>query len=263
MRRLALVAAAALGLVYVGSIAFAATPIQSGKAVGVNPSATDQTKTASRDLVVGSDVAMGDKIVTGPSGQVQLLFNDDTRLVVGPSSSLVVESYLLRSDKSVGQFAVNALGGTFRFITGKSDHSAYTINTPTGTIGVRGTAFDFLVDSGKGIMPGKKPGTTVTLFRGAVLLCNLQKVCVTLTHKCEVGSITLPETFKIGSIQAADGGFRSKFIYVASQKPLLQDFWVDESRLCFIKTDTPGGLTSPDHGNPPPKSRRGTLTNGF
>jgi hypothetical protein len=226
----------------------------SGKAVGVNPSATDEVKTVSRDLVVGSDVGIGDKIVTGPAGQVQLLFTDDTRLVVGPSSSLVVESYLLRGDKSVGQFALNALGGSFRFITGKSDHSAYAINTPTGTIGVRGTAFDFLVDPDKGILPGKKPGTTVTLFRGEVLLCNLEKVCVTLSHKCQVGAITLPESFKIGTIQAADDGFRSKFNYVDSQKPLLPDFRLDEARFCFLDTSNTGNSLSSFSGGaePPP-----------
>ena len=265
MRRLALLMLASVGLAYAGSLAFAATA-PSGTAVGVNPSAVDQAKTSSKDLVVGADVAMGDKIVTGPTGQVQLLFTDNTRLVVGPSSSLVVESYLLRGDKTVGQFAVNALGGTFRFITGNSDHSAYTINTPTGTIGVRGTAFDFRVDkealaAEDNSTPGGHnhkhksflEGTTVALFRGAVVLCNLKNECVTLTNKCELGAITSPETFKIGKMEAAEEGLRSKFTYIASQKPLLQDFWVDESRLCFINTDTGGeGLGSFSGGAEPP-----------
>ena len=265
MRRLALVMMAALGLAYLGGIAVAATP-PSGTAVGVNPSAVDQTKLKSKDLVVGSDVAMGDKIVTGDSGQVQLLFTDNTKLVVGPSSSLVVESYLLRGDKTVGTFAVSALSGTFRFITGESDHSAYTIKTPTGTIGVRGTAFDFRVDpdvlaATDGSTPGghyHKPGsllegTTVALFRGAVVLCNLDNKCETLTNKCEVGAITTPETYKIGRFAAAEEGLRDKFMYVASQKPLLQSFWVDESRLCFINTETTNaGLSSFSGGAEPP-----------
>jgi hypothetical protein len=270
MRRLALLMMAAVGLAYAGSIAFAATP-PSGTAVGVNPSAVDQSKLKSKDLVVGADVAMGDKIVTGATGQVQLLFTDNTKLVVGPSSSLVVESYLLRGDKTVGTFAVNALSGTFRFITGSSDHSAYTINTPTGTIGVRGTAFDFRIDpevfatDGTSTPGGHnhkhKPGsfltgTTVALFRGAVVLCNLDNECETLTNKCEVGAITTPETFKIGRFDAAEEGLRSKFTYVASQKPLLPSFWVDESRFCFINTDTNGtGLGSFSGGAEPPKPR--------
>ena len=179
----------------------------------------------------------------------------------------MVESYLLRGDKTVGKFAVNALSGTFRFITGGSDHSAYTINTPTGTIGVRGTAFDFRVDpdvlaANDSSTPGghkHKPktflaGTTVALFRGAVVLCNLKGECVTLTNKCEVGAITSPETFKIGTIQAAEEGMRSKFRYVASQKPLLQSFWIDESRLCFINTNqAPGTLSTFSGGAEPPK----------
>src|SRR5690606_263453 len=40
---------------------------------------------------------------------------------------------------------INALSGTFRFITGNAPKDRYVIETPTGTIGVRGTIFDFFV----------------------------------------------------------------------------------------------------------------------
>jgi len=260
MRHLAFLSIALVALTGSGDALAAAA---AGKAVGVNPSAIDQIGAASRTLTVGADVAMGDKIVTGPTGQVQLIFNDDTHLVVGPSSSLVVESYLLRGDKSVGQFAVNALGGTFRFITGKSDHDAYTIATPTGTIGVRGTAFDFTVAPKGQAKPLSAdqflPGTTVALFRGAVVLCNLKNECVTLTRKCEVGTITDPKTFKIGLNDAVDQGLRQRFRYIASQKPLLQPFWVDESRLCFLGTDPGSGLSTVIQGGPTIPRPRGQL----
>ena len=63
---------------------------------------------ADRLLVVGADVSVGEKIVTGPSGNVQLLFQDQTRLVVGPRSTLEIETYLL-SGSGADKFAVNAL----------------------------------------------------------------------------------------------------------------------------------------------------------
>src|SRR5690606_42119301 len=85
--------------------------------------------------------SIGDRVVTGPSGQVQILFSDRTELVVGPRSALLIEDYLLRNDGSAGKFAINALSGTFRFVTGGAPKDSYVIKTPTGTIGVRGTAF--------------------------------------------------------------------------------------------------------------------------
>ena len=166
------------------------------------------------------------------------VFDDETHLVVGPSSSLVIESYLLRSDKSVGRFAVNALGGTFRFITGKSDHDVYTIDTPTGTIGVRGTAFDFTVAEAAAKAAGQTlPGTIVALFRGAVILCNLDNKCVVLDRRCEAGWIQTPDTSIVGAFQAVDLGLRTHFRYVAWGAPLLPDFRVDESHRCFLNAD--------------------------
>jgi hypothetical protein len=241
MRRLSLLVAV-LGCLASAGAAVAAAP--AGKAVGVDPSAQAIVASATKTLVVGADVGMGDKIVTGPTGQVQLVFNDDTHLVVGPSSTLVIQSYLLRNDKSVSKFAVSALGGTYRFITGKSDHAAYTINTPTGTIGVRGTAFDFTVGDPHVLTGNFLPGTTVALFKGKVILCDLLlKHCVTLDRKCDAGEINTDDALRIGQFQAMDENLRARFQYILSQASLLDDFHVDTSRLCFINTNPdPTGL---------------------
>ena len=94
---------------------------------------------ASRSSSVGSDIFIGDQVVTDARGLVQIKFSDNTKLVVGPNSSLVIEDYLLREDGSGGKLAINALSGTFRFVTGGAAKDRYLIETPTGTIGVRGT----------------------------------------------------------------------------------------------------------------------------
>ncbi len=184
---------------------------------------------------------MGDRIVTGPSGQVQVIFNDDTHLVVGPSSSLVVESYLLRGGGGASKFTVDALGGTYRFITGRSDHSAYTIKTPTGTIGVRGTAFDFVVNKTTPVVPWHRPGTAVALFVGAVELCDLHGQCVVLTRQCELGGTSVAEAYSVSEEQAALAGARGKFRYILSERPLLPPFRVAQSRVCFLPPSAPPG----------------------
>ena len=54
-----------------------------GEAVGVDPSAVAQAQNVQRVLVHGSDISVGDRIITGPAGEVQILFSEGTRLVVG------------------------------------------------------------------------------------------------------------------------------------------------------------------------------------
>jgi len=113
-----------------------------GSALGVKQQAAALLSGETRVLRVGSDIFIGDRVETGPQGQVQILFADNTELVIGPSAALVIDDYLIRNDGTAGKLAVDILSGAFRFATGDSAKNRYTINTPTGTIGVRGTEFD-------------------------------------------------------------------------------------------------------------------------
>src|SRR5262249_22460252 len=97
------------------------------------------------ELVVKSAVHRDERIQTSLSGLGPFVFRDGTKLAVGWGSSVVVDKYVFNDDNSVQKLTINAAKGTFRWISGSSDHSAYEIVTPAGTIGVRGTAFDFYV----------------------------------------------------------------------------------------------------------------------
>lgn len=220
----------------------------SGTALGVNPAAELQSRAETRVLTVGSDIQIGDKVVTGPSGQVQIKFSDKTELVVGPNSSLLIEDYLLRADNSAGQFAIKALGGTFRFVTGQAEKDRYKIETPTGTIGVRGTAFDFNVDPTE---------TKALLFHGAIILCNKADQCVTLDDVCELGQYDLRESVVLGNADEVTGeqreALKGAFKYAESQAPLLREFWVENARECFNKgfvADIPESLGGGGNGKP-------------
>lgn len=212
-----------------GGVAYADT--SAGTAVGVNPSADNVLDNVSRTIVVGDGVQMGDTIKTGDVGQVQLIFQDQTHLVVGPNSSLLLQSYLLQGPGTASKFAIDALSGSFRFITGKSNHAAYSISTPSGTIGIRGTAFDFVVNPTSQFVGGRPPGTTVTLFRGALSMCSLSGSCVTLSHSCQVGTITPTNSNLVPNKNQK--GLKSGFDYVQSQTPLLADFQVSGSEGCL------------------------------
>ncbi|HEV2518677.1 MAG TPA: FecR family protein [Devosia sp.] len=221
----------------------------SGKALGVDPAAAVETKADSKTLTVGADIFIGDRVVTGAKGQVQIKFSDQTELVVGPNSALLIEDYLLRNDESAGKFAINALSGTFRFTTGRAPKDRYVIKTPTGTIGVRGTSFDF---------NSATQETRVLLYHGQVVLCNLDNTCVTLDDTCELGAYDLGKSEILGHTDdfkgAAREDLKAEFKYAQSQAPLLGAFRVEEAKECFQKgfvADTPRSLIYGDSGDAP------------
>ena len=224
--RIRVLACAAFALLLLAFPAMAAAP--AGEAVLVKPAATSQIEGAVATMSSGDDIFMGQQVVTGAKGNVQIVFHDDTHLVVGPGSTLVISEYLVRNDQSASKFVIDALGGTFRFVTGNSPKSAYEIKTPTGTIGVRGTVFDFEVDPETG-------ETWVVLFHGAVKMCASGAGCTTMKQTCGLGRI--PERQRAEVLPSSDKrqiGVRSNFPYITKQTPLRRDFRVANSEKCKV-----------------------------
>lgn len=251
MHRLIWRAPLAAALLALGLFSFTTSSnAASGTALGVTPAAAAETEAESRTLTVGADVFIGDRIVTGPKGQVQILFSDRTELVVGPNSALLLEDYLLRDDQSVGKFAINALSGTFRFSTGRAAKDLYEIKTPTGTIGVRGTEFDFNADKQK---------LRVMLYGGAIDLCNTGKSCVTLSDQCDLGLADTSQSVLVGNTQDFSRqdreALKSEFMYAVSQGSLLGRFRFNHSRPCLERSANaapppPSLISNPDSGKP-------------
>jgi hypothetical protein len=205
-----------------------------GTAKGVDPQADALSKGKTTTLVVGADIFIGDKLTTGPEGLVQIVFADNTKLAVGPNSSLLIEDYLVRNNGSAGKFAVDMLGGSFRFITGTGPKSAYKIDTPTGTIGVRGTIFDVFVDAlGQAWIMMYRGETSLTSGGDTKLLEGL----------CHVGTIDLDETAIIGHADGINGddrdAFKEHFLFSIKQSDLLPEFRVDAATQCTRRAATP------------------------
>jgi hypothetical protein len=193
--------------------------------MGVNPDASAENDGGIRTIVVGGDVAVGERVITDATGLVQLLFDDETRLVVGPNSALVIEDYLLRRDGTAGRFAINALTGTFRFVTGKSPKNSYEITTPTGTIGVRGTAFDFYIGPLRiGRSVNLDLATLVLLFEGIVDLCNNGGDCTAVEVRCEYAAASDQGAGVFADNAAARAAFRALFPFAQAPGMLIEDF---------------------------------------
>ena len=98
-----------------------------------------------RTLLVGSDVYFNETIRTDEASRVRLQFLDDTQLYIAQASEVVLDRFVFDPGQSAGDFAVSLVRGTFRFVTGLQDSSAYEVNTPIATIGVRGTIWHALL----------------------------------------------------------------------------------------------------------------------
>lgn len=210
----------------------------------------------------------GDKIVTGPVGEAQIRFIDDTRLVVGPNSQLVIDSFVF-SGTTARNVSINALRGAFRFISGDSPSGAYKITTPTATIGVRGTEFDVDVD--------EVGSTRVANFSGITRICdrfanentesldprdkNRFRGCVETQGACSVSLVERGRDIR----RFSDRFDRNRelnwyFRYVRDQSRLLGPFQVSlaqcgdrtPQRIEFSPTPTPDNPPPPPPPPPPP-----------
>ena len=155
--------AAALAIVGSAPMAMAAEP--SGIAIKVRQG-VDVVRTSGQVMLrAQTPVFMGDVIQTDGVGETQIRLSDNTKLVVGPNSLMTIDRFVLSSNSTASRVALNAVRGAFRFITGSSPKDAYTITTPTATIGVRGTQLDFSINSS---------GTSLAVFEGAADMCERQ-----------------------------------------------------------------------------------------
>lgn len=97
----------------------------------------------------GTAVQMQDAVKTA-AGKVGITFADDTKVQVNENSRLVIDDFVYDPKSSKGgKLAVNVAAGTVRYASGqiaKNSPQNVAVNTPTATVGVRGTDFTATVD---------------------------------------------------------------------------------------------------------------------
>ena len=76
---------------------------------GVTPDAYAILGEQQVTVIRGIDLFEG-KPSSPTMAQVQIVFADETRMVVGPNSALLIERYLMRDPNTVSEFVANALG---------------------------------------------------------------------------------------------------------------------------------------------------------
>lgn len=93
-------------------------------------------------VAAGHPIYMGDVIETGPASRACIAFADDTQFTLSENSRIRVDEYVYDASSHEGQAHYSIMAGFFRYLSGlieKKPDPNVAIDTPYGTIGIRGT----------------------------------------------------------------------------------------------------------------------------
>ncbi|HEY7610867.1 MAG TPA: FecR domain-containing protein [Alphaproteobacteria bacterium] len=99
-----------------------------------------------RNVASGDEIFLGDRIVTGPAGGLQIMLLDGTTFSIGPNSSMVIDEFVYNPATGTGKITASVARGTLRLISGRiarQEQEAIQIKLPVATVGIRGSMVVF------------------------------------------------------------------------------------------------------------------------
>jgi len=101
-----------------------------------------------RALTVGSTIFEQERLNTGIGSYIVVAFNDESRITMTSNSELLIKQHNYAPEQPAQNNSVlEFVRGGLRLLSGvigKLNPSAYSVETPVATIGIRGTGFDLL-----------------------------------------------------------------------------------------------------------------------
>jgi len=172
-------AGVAAGLLLISALFFASRTALAQTAAGSFQSVSGQVqiqRTGGATIGAASGVGLnvGDRILTGPNGHAVIILNDQSRIELGPGSSITLDQFALGG----GPTRVSLFSGVMRSLVNAASGGApanYQVHTPNAVAAVRGTKFDTAYSENV-IRPGYKgcdKYTDVSVYQGTVNLANL------------------------------------------------------------------------------------------
>ena len=153
-----------------------------GKASAMIPQASQQSQGSRSDLRLRDNIIRNAELATAERGALEVTFLDGSKLTMGQNSRLTVDEYVYSGNTSASKQTVRYTKGLFRYVSGSIPKDNVKIETPTVTIGIRGTIFrTALLDDGSGltsveygpngeeyevVLTSKKTGKTIVLRSG-------------------------------------------------------------------------------------------------
>lgn len=94
--------------------------------------------------IPGLKLEQGDVVRTGKDSRVGIAFLDNTRMALGPVSTIKLDEFSYDRSRQTGSFVTSVNRGSLGVVSGniaKSKRDAMRVRTPTSMLGVRGTKF--------------------------------------------------------------------------------------------------------------------------
>ncbi|VAW63526.1 hypothetical protein MNBD_GAMMA08-2036 [hydrothermal vent metagenome] len=165
-------------------------------------------KRKKRNLQVGSEIYVGDRIFTGVKGFIRLNMIDEAKIDLRCNSEMLIEDYQLM--RGGNRSVIYLIKGSVKKITGtigKIADDIYEMHTPVATVGVRGTEYAIRVLQQYGCdgsLDVNSKGLFVKVNRGAIDIKNKKE-----QKAMSQGDVAFlaNEKSKLKSIDARDGMF--------------------------------------------------------
>lgn len=162
----------------------------SGKATVTRTDGSEET------ITLGTAIYEGDVIETEGDGAVNIIFIDETEFAVSENARLAIDEYVFDPATQEGTTNFSVLSGVFAFtsgLIGRDDPDDVEIETPVGSIGIRGTIIAGKIDPDGG-------DNQITVIEGAIVVKNA------------TGETTLSSQFETVRLS----GFESKIINIGT-----------------------------------------------
>jgi hypothetical protein len=150
---------------------------------------------ARRTAERGAEFRQGDTIVTGPSALAQLRTADGGLVSVRADTEMKLDKFAYAGEKdSNASFLVSLVKGGFRTITGligRANRDGYKVNTPSATIGIRGTHYEVVHVLPQAAAQQAPAGTYNRVYDGITTFQNKAGVLV-LVNRDQTAFVSLP-----------------------------------------------------------------------
>lgn len=149
-RALALMAAAPLGLS--GKFGLRLARAEENPEIGlvddiVNIAWATLDGAASRNEIEIEDLVIANETIeTDDESALVIVFADGSSLSMGENSALTIDKFVYDPATTSGSSSLTLARGAFRYISGSMSSESYALQTPTVTIGIRGTELLFTVE---------------------------------------------------------------------------------------------------------------------
>ncbi len=143
------------------------SPVGAAKEVSGEATVT-RTDGSVETVTLGTPIYEGDIIETSADGAVNIIFIDETEFAVSEDARLAIDEYVFDPATSEGTTNFSLLRGVFVFtsgVIGRDDPDDVEIETPVGSIGIRGT-----IIAGKITSDGSD--SEITVIEGAIVVRN-------------------------------------------------------------------------------------------